>query len=88
MRIYQEPITVQFRDVPTQFVWRGRLLRILTVQTLTRASTAWWQHPDRTGIREREVWRVEAESGRAGRGVYELARTVGENDWQLHGVED
>ena len=88
MRIYQEPVTVQFRDVSTQFVWRGRLLRVLTVQTLTRESSPWWRNPAAPGVEEREVWRVEAESGRAWRGVYELARTVGNDDWQLQGVED
>jgi len=88
MRFYQEPVTVQFRDVPTQFVWRGRLLRVLTVQTLTRESSPWWRNPAAPGVEEREVWRVEAESGRAWRGVYELARTVGNDDWQLQGVED
>ncbi len=89
MRIYHEPVTVQFRDAPAQFIWRGRLLRVLSVQTLTREATSWWRHPERAGEPlEREVWRVEAESGRAWRGVYELARTAGEDDWQLQGVED
>lgn len=88
MRIHREPVAVLFRDMPSQFVWRGRLLRVLTVQTLTRESAPWWRHPEEGGLREREVWRVEAESGGAWRGVYDLARTVGEEDWRLEAVVD
>lgn len=87
MRIYQEPIVVQFQDMPSQFVWRGRLLRVLTVHTLTREAAPWWRHPEQ-GLREREVWQVEAESAGQWRGIYELARTVGLDDWRLQAVAD
>lgn len=88
MRIHHDPIAVQFRDAPAQFVWRGRLLRVLTVHTLTRQAEPWWQRPEESGVREREVWRVEAESGAAWRGIYDLARTVGSDEWWLQAVVD
>lgn len=101
MRTYQEPIEVLFRNHPAQFVWRGRLLRVKEVQTITREASAWWTGPKVRAVRgegeagpgsdllrEREVWRVEAMGGRLGSGVYELAHTVGEEDWVLQAVVD
>lgn len=38
-------------------------------------------------LSEREVWRVEAGNG-SHRGVYELARTVGSDNWVLQAVLD
>lgn len=86
MRIYHDPITVQFDDAPAQFMWRGRLLRVLTVHTLTRETPLHWQHS--AGPNPREIWRVEAENGPASRSIYELERTVGKDDWRLQCVED
>lgn len=91
MRTYHEPIAVLFRDAPAQFIWRGRLLLVKEVQALSREASPWWRHSETSGanlLREREVWRVEAGNGRLGRGVYELARTVGEDDWVLQAVAD
>lgn len=101
MRIYHEPIEVLFRERPAQFIWRGRLLLVRQVQTLTREAAPWWKGTrvraargeeidgDSTDLLgEREVWRVEAGNGRLGSGVYELARTVGREDWTLQAVVD
>jgi len=38
-------------------------------------------------LEEMEVWRVEAGNGMQ-RGVYELARSVGRDDWVLQAVCD
>lgn len=90
MRSYDEPIQVLFGDAPRQFIWRGRLLLVKEVQGRWLRSTAWWRHPE-PGARglpqELEVWRVEAGNG-LHRGVYELARPVGEQDWVLQGMWD
>lgn len=90
MRCYDDPIHVLFSDQPRQFIWRGRLLLVKEVQSRWSRSTAWWQHPEPGAselVREREVWRVEAGNG-GHRGVYELARSVGDEDWVLQGVCD
>lgn len=90
MRTYQEPIHVLFRDEPRQFIWRDRLLLVKEVQGRWSRSTAWWQHPEPGAgelTREREVWRVEAGNG-THRGVYELAHSVGGEDWVLQTVSD
>jgi hypothetical protein len=91
MRTYHEPIAVLFDDRPSQFIWRGRLLLVKEVQALSREASPWWRRAEQSEsdlLREREVWRVEAGNGRLGRGVYELARTVGEEDWVLQAVSD
>ncbi|MCC2593402.1 DUF6504 family protein [Tessaracoccus sp. OS52] len=90
MRSYEEPIHVLFSDRPRQFIWRGRLLLVKEVQGRWSRSTAWWRNPEPgTGelTREREVWRVEAGNG-SHRGVYELAHSVGDEDWVLQAVSD
>lgn len=102
MRRYDDPIQVLFSDEPRQFIWRGRLLLVKEVQGRWSRATPWWAGPQVRQARgdaveqspaearvagEHEVWRVEAGNG-AHRGVYELARTMGGQDWVLQAVLD
>lgn len=89
VRTYQEPIAVRFGEAPEQFIWRGRLLLVKEIQSLVRQAAPWWRAPSGENLlQEREVWRLEAGNGVLGRGVYELARTVGAEDWVLQAVMD
>lgn len=90
MRRHDEPVQVLFDDAPRQFIWRRRLLKVVAVQGHWRHSVPWWRRPEPEPLdltMEREVWRVEAGNGIV-RGVYELARTAGEQDWVLQGLWD
>lgn len=76
MRCYDEKVQVRLEPgavagsgSPNQFLWRGRLYLVREVLAHWRERTAWWDGADP----ERQVWRVEASSGRsAGAGVFEL----------------
>lgn len=91
MRIYDEPIAVLFDQQPRQFIWRGRLLLVKQVQARWTRSAQWWrklpEDPERPLLVEKETWRLEAGNG-SHRGVYQVSRTVGEDDWQLQAVVD
>ncbi|MFV0428887.1 MAG: DUF6504 family protein [Arachnia sp.] len=101
MRSYDEPIHVLFSDRPRQFIWRGRLLLVKEVQGRWSHSCQWWSSPALRAARgehtashgvpdllaEREVWRVEAGNG-SHSGVYELAHSVGGQDWVMQAVCD
>ena len=100
MRMYEDPICVLFDGRPRQFIWRDRLLLVKKVESRWSRATAWWESERIRAARgeesagsggelaaEREVWRVEAGNG-CHRGVYELARTVGDEDWVLQAVSD
>ncbi|MCG6566164.1 DUF6504 family protein [Tessaracoccus sp. Y36] len=101
MRRYDDPIFVLFREEPRQFIWRDRLLLVKEVQARWSRATPWWAGQQARAARgesvdqpagsdllgELEVWRVEAGNGRH-RGVYELARTVGAENWVLQAVLD
>ncbi len=101
MRRYDDPIFVLFSDEPRQFIWKERLLLVKEVQGRWSRATDWWAGQQARAARgeavasaagadllgEREVWRVEAGNGRH-RGVYELARTIGAEDWVLQAVLD
>lgn len=47
MRVRNEPISVRVTPdcVPTQFVWRRRLWRVLSVQRSWVEAGAWWDDP-------------------------------------------
>lgn len=96
MRRYDEPIEVRRGRIgegisgieptddegPAQFLWRGRLWRVLGVQGRWVESGPWWAGPSVRAARgesweaepepsgdllcEQEVWRVEAANGREG----------------------
>ena len=78
-------------DAPAQFLWRGRLYVVRAVLARWTESGGWWRGtavreltqgdaatgPMAIDDRERDWWRVEADSGRsaalsAGTGVYDL----------------
>lgn len=99
MRRYDEPIAVRSRvredalDAglgPDQFVWRGRLWRVLDVERRWCETVDWWSDPADDLLGERQVWRVRAACG-AGRepAVCELAHAgAGDDGWMLRGVMD
>lgn len=87
MRSYDEPIHVLFADEPRQFIWRERLLLVKHVQERWSRAAPWWESDEADLLSEREIWRVEAGNGHQ-RGVYELARTAGCEDWVLKAVLD
>lgn len=81
-------------EVPTLFLWRGRVHQVRAVLSQWSQRVPWWR-PDgevgqddaavQAGL-ERRVWRVEAGAGRShGTGVYDLVQ--GEQ-WWLERVAD
>ncbi|MDT7537253.1 MAG: hypothetical protein QOI82_838 [Actinomycetota bacterium] len=94
-------------DAPEQFLWRGRLYVVRAVLARWTESGGWWRGvraltTDATTAaagsvelddRERDWWRVEADSGRlaamsAGRGVYDLCFDWSRGAWSLARVVD
>ncbi|MBK5308074.1 MAG: hypothetical protein JJD92_15420 [Frankiaceae bacterium] len=94
-------------DAPEQFLWRGRLYVVRAVLARWTESGGWWRGaavrtltqgdaadgPAAIDDRERDWWRVEADSGRlaamsAGRGVYDLCFDWSRGDWSLARVLD
>ena len=74
---------------PVQFLWRGRLYVVRAVVSHWIESTAWWGGSRRAlegaiPTHEHEVWRVEAQAGRAdSTGVYDLRRDIAADRWVL-----
>ena len=107
-RLHTDPVEVRRRDdQPDQFLWRGRLYVVREVLARWTESGGWWRgvraaHDATTdaaaGVvelddRERDWWRVEADSGRlaamsAGRGVYDLCFDWSRGAWSLARVLD
>jgi hypothetical protein len=97
-------------DAPEQFLWRGRLYVVRAVLARWTESGGWWRTAAVRGLtsgdgtppasiddREREWWRVEADSplfrGRlaalsAGPGVYDLCFDWSAGAWSLARVLD
>lgn len=79
---------------PDAFVWRGRLYVVREVLDHWQERRQWWREaldPQLPGhsARERQVWRVEASSGRMyGTGVYDLGVDPGPARWQLLRIAD
>ncbi|MEL4504142.1 DUF6504 family protein [Luteococcus sp. H138] len=97
MRRCDEAIEVRLGRVgddegPSQFLWRNKLWRVLTVQQRWIESGSWWEHAESGSddlLREREVWRVEAAAGQyLSRGVYELDHAWADGSWRLRTVVD
>lgn len=98
-RLYAEPVEVRRGDDdPVQFLWRGRLYLVRSVLARWSEAGRWWRTPAATALtagdpaagpasvddRERDVWRVEATSGRlAGVGVYDLCFDWSAGSWFL-----
>ncbi len=80
-RQIDEPITVHIsrESVPTAFIWRRRLYRVVEILSWWREASEWWN-----GEQVRVLIRVTAE--RRGAGIYELCR-IG-STWLLHRVLD
>lgn len=83
------PTTEVEVEVPTQFLWHGRLHVVRGVLAQWSQRLPWWRRSDEDGgsaLLEQEVWRVEAAAGRAGgSGVYDLVRR---EHWLLERVSD
>lgn len=81
-------------DVPTAFLWHGRVHMVGSVVDRWTQRLPWWRRAweEDSGdgvlapVLEHTVWRVEASAGRcAGSGVYDLVQGEG---WQLVQVAD
>ena len=78
---------------PEQFLWRGRLYVVREVLARWTTSGSWWKGSvHEVDDRERQWWRVEADSGRlaamsAGRGTYDLCFSW-RTGWTLRRVLD
>lgn len=74
-------------EVPTVFLWRGRVHLVRAVLAQWSQRVPWWRaEVPVEGDLERQVWRVEAGAGRAmGTGVYDL---VQDDRWWLARVSD
>lgn len=80
-------------DVPTAFLWQGRVHVVRGVLAQWTQRVPWWRQagegaPDGppAEVLEQQVWRVEASAGRTlGRGVYDL---VQDTRWRLERVSD
>jgi hypothetical protein len=81
-------------DAPEQFLWRGRLYVVRAVLARWTEAGGWWRRAeDEIDDRERDWWRVEADSGRlaalsAGPGVYDLCFDWSGGAWSLGRVMD
>jgi hypothetical protein len=81
-------------DAPEQFLWRGRLYVVRAVLARWTEAGGWWRNAEVVvDDRERDWWRVEADSGRlaalsAGRGVYDLCFDWSRGAWSLARVLD
>ena len=67
--------------------WESPRISAARGDTATCTSTATDTTAEADLLEELEVWRVEAGNG-VQRGVYELARSVGRDDWVLQAVCD
>jgi hypothetical protein len=74
-------------EVPTVFLWRGRVHLVRAVLGQWSQRVPWWRAEDPVvEVLERRVWRVEAGAGRSmGTGVYDLVQDEG---WWLARVSD
>ena len=97
-RLHADAVEVRRRDdVPEQFLWRGRLYVVRAVLARWTEAGGWWRADPAQAAslddRERDWWRVEADSGRhealsAGRGVYDLCFDWSQGAWRLARVMD
>jgi hypothetical protein len=80
-RHIDEPITVHVsqESIPTAFIWRRRLYRVVEILSWWREASEWWN-----GEPVRILIRVTAE--RRGAGIYELCKS--DSSWFLRRVLD
>ena len=83
---WQRGALPQAAEVPTLFLWRGRVHVVRGVLARWTQRTPWWRRPGQEDALEQEVWRVEASAGQMyGSGVYDL---VHDEQWLLERVND
>jgi hypothetical protein len=90
MRRYMDSVEVRRdRNVPHQFLWRGRLWLVRAVLAHWVETGEWWRLESDDLLAEREVWRVEAGRGLAeGPGIFELSFDWACGEWSLVGCVD
>ena len=72
-------VTLNKKNAPAAFEWRGRMYRVKEVQECWRLTGAWWD-----GEGERTFFRVLTDKG----GIYELRFDHGKNAWEMALVRD
>jgi len=80
-RLINEPITVHLGEdsLPTAFIWRRRLYRVINVLSWWREPSGWWHdEPVRFSIRVTASHKTE--------GLYELSRS--NSHWLLERLLD
>jgi len=80
-KLIDEPITVHVsrESVPTAFIWRKRLYRVIGILSWWREPSEWWN-----GEPVRILIRVTAECKSPG--IYELCKS--DSDWSLRRLLD
>lgn len=85
---YREPVDVELDgagEAPAAFRWRGGRYRVRSVLGFWREDGGRWVGGG-IEIPQRDLWRVEAQNGRPGSGIYELVHEGGA--WRLDRVWD
>ena len=80
-------------ETPVAFTWRGERYQVLAVLGHWREDPGWWNRGgsspgggEAIRIEQADLWRVEAQNGQPGRGVYEIVRRG--DQWRLDRVWD
>lgn len=88
-RRYAAATDVERRDGdPSTFSWRGRRYVVHAVLDHWWETAAWWTGDDTVGDDERELWRVEAATGRGAPAVVELCFAWATGVWTVDSVLD
>jgi hypothetical protein len=76
-----QPVTVTLdrRNHPAMFEWRGKVYRVKDVQECWRLIGAWWD-----GEAEKTFFRIRTDKN----GIYELGFDHGKEAWQVLRSED
>ena len=72
-------VTLNSKNAPVAFNWRGVIHRVKEVQECWRLMGAWWD-----GEGERTFFRVRTDKG----GIYELRFDHEKSEWTMAAVED
>lgn len=80
-------------EAPAQFLWRGRLYRVIEVVDHWQERRPWWRGAAERPLAEvpvaRDVWRVAASRGRSSTpGVYDLGVDGAASSWLLLRTQD
>ncbi|MDN5717918.1 MAG: DUF6504 family protein [Janibacter sp.] len=98
VRLVEEFIEVRVGESrPEQFLWRGRLYRVMEVVDHWQERHDWWRSSGGRPLAQvplaRDVWRVSASRGRSSTpGVYDLGMdgdaSAGTSGWMLLRTQD